>query len=323
MLNDILDFSKIEAGQLEMAPEPFRTRDMVAEACRMFEYEAQQKELDLSWSVADDVPDSLLADQYRIRQVLANLLGNAMKFTSAGGVKVSVAFQGEPAAGPMLHFVVSDTGIGIPADKLEIIFAAFRQVDGSTSRRYGGTGLGLAISQKLVELMGGRIWARSNAGQGTEFHFTLRCETTDTPVEPAASKPGAGQLRSVTGLRVLLAEDNVINQRVAQRLLEKAGHSVVVAENGKRALERLAEEKFDVVLMDVQMPEMDGFEAVGRIRKAEKGTARHQLVVAMTAHAMRGDRERCLEAGMDGYVAKPFDPAALHELLATLAVGGS
>jgi signal transduction histidine kinase/streptogramin lyase/ActR/RegA family two-component response regulator len=318
VLNDILDFSKIEAGYLELMPEPFRLRRTVSETCRTFAFAAHQKALDLTWTVAPDVPDSLVADEHRIRQVLANLLGNALKFTTEGEVRVIVALAESSNLNPALHFVVEDTGIGIPVDKLDLIFDAFRQVDGSTSRRYGGTGLGLAICQKLVGMLGGHIWAMSTVGKGSEFHFTVRCEAAASASDVAESGPAHRNVREGAGLHILLAEDNPVNQRLAQRTLEKAGHSVVIADNGRRALEWLAAEEFDAVLMDVQMPLMDGFEAVKSIREMERTSGRHQTVIAMTAHAMTGDRERCLEAGMDGYMAKPFDPMVLHELLSTL-----
>jgi len=316
VLNDILDFSKIEAGHLELFPEPFALRRAVSEACRVFESSARLKALDLSWHVESDVPDSLVGDQHRIRQVLTNLLGNALKFTAKGHIRVLVTFENNAAGNPLLHFAVMDTGIGIPADKLDLIFDAFRQADGSTSRRFGGTGLGLAICQKLVGMMGGRIWVTSTPGEGSEFHCTIRCEAAVRA--PATPKLDNGTARTASGLHILLAEDNPVNQRLAQRTLERAGHSVVIADNGLCALERLAVEKFDVVLMDVQMPEMDGLQAVRSIREMERTSGRHQVVIAMTAHAMAGDRERCLNAGMDSYLAKPFDPELLRELLSTV-----
>jgi signal transduction histidine kinase/ActR/RegA family two-component response regulator len=320
VLNDILDFSKIEAGHMELAPEPFGLRGMVSETCRMFEFMARQKELELSWQVEANVPDAVVADKSRIRQVLTNLLANSMKFTPHGQVRLMVTRAQDTAGSAMLEFAVQDTGIGIAAGKLDFIFEAFRQLDGPISRRYGGTGLGLAICQKLVGIMGGRIWVRSSVGEGSEFRFTIRCEMAGAAPDAVAQRPGRTASRAAAGLHILVAEDNLINQRLVQRTLEKAGHSVVIADNGRRALERLAAEQFDVVLMDVQLPEMDGFEAVQRIRKMETTSGLHQPVIAVTANAMRGDRERCLGAGMDGYLAKPFDPAMLHAMLATLSV---
>ncbi|MGO9240190.1 MAG: ATP-binding protein [Bryobacteraceae bacterium] len=319
VLNDILDFSKIEAGHMELALESFGLRRLVFETCRIFEFSAKQKALDLSWYVEAGVPDALVANPQRIRQVLSNLLSNAVKFTPKGRVSVSVTRHEDATGSLMLHFAIQDTGIGIPPGKVNSIFEAFQQLDGSTSRKYGGTGLGLAISQKLVGIMGGRMWVDSTAGQGSEFHFTTRCRTAETAPEAVATPPGPDAAEAVAELHILVAEDNLINQRLAQRTLEKAGHSVVLADNGLRALECLAAGRFDVVLMDVQMPEMDGFEAVRRIRETERTSGRHQPVIAMTAHAMLGDRERCLEAGMDGYLAKPFDPKQLRELLVSLS----
>ena len=319
VLNDVLDFSKIEAGHMELAPESFGLRRLVSETCRIFEFAARQKALDVSWHVEANVPDALVADRQRIRQVLSNLLSNAVKFTPKGRVSVSVTRHEGATGSLMLHFAIQDTGIGIHPGKVNSIFEAFHQLDGSTSRKYGGTGLGLAISQKLVGIMGGRMWVNSTAGEGSEFHFTTRCRTAETAPDAVEPTPGPDAAQAAAELHILVAEDNLINQRLAQRTLEKAGHSVVIANNGLRALECLAAGRFDVVLMDVQMPEMDGFEAVRQIRETERTSGRHQPVIAMTAHALLGVRERCLEAGMDGYLAKPFDPKQLRELLVNLS----
>jgi PAS domain S-box-containing protein len=505
VINDILDFSKIEARKLQLEEEPFRLRDNVGDTLKALALRAQEKHIELACRVAPEVPDALVGDPGRLRQVVVNLVGNAIKFTEQGEVVVSVERQttdhtdhteevgqakvkpaGPGARGPCassaspgdlsvpsvssvvrLRFSVRDTGIGIPAGKQQLIFEAFAQADGSTTRKYGGTGLGLAISSQLVQMMGGRIWVESAPGRGSTFHFTARFALADGPppcppsgagegarggarparlhglpvlvvddnatnrrileevlgnwgLQPLAVDSGpaalaaleraaaggqpfplvlldahmpemdgftlAGRIRQapelpgpavvmltsaghpddparcralgidaylmkpvkqselfdallgVLGrslrdagpaatdtaalegpgrrpLRVLLAEDNLVNQKLAVRLLEKEGHQVVVAPTGRQVLDALAREPFDLVLMDVQMPEMDGFEAASRIRRAEEGTGRHVPILAMTAHAMKGDRERCLEAGMDAYVAKPIQPGELAEAI--------
>ena len=243
------------------------------------------------------MPDHLLGDSNRIRQVLVNLIGNAIKFTPAGSVSVTIApVANENAA--ELHFSVRDSGIGIPEEQQQHIFEAFRQGDGSTSRKYGGTGLGLAICSRLTVLMGGRIWVESRPGAGSVFHFTAKLmmpERHPGRVEPESSQPA---LRS---LRVLLAEDNPVNQKVALRLLERRGHSVVCVNDGREAVEAFVRAPFDVVLMDIQMPNMDGIEATAEIRRQESAGSKHTPILALTANAMKGDRERCLSAGMDGY----------------------
>src|SRR5262245_3001762 len=462
VINDILDFSKIEAGKLDLDPVDFNLRDHLDETITTLSLRAHAKGLELACHVLDDVPEALVGDACRLRQILVNLIGNAIKFTSAGEVAVRVEreFEDETSAG--LHFSVRDTGIGIPREKLSILFQAFSQVDASTTRKYGGTGLGLAISLQLVKLMGGRVWVESEPGQGSTFHFTVRlglstsaATPTDTAglarlrglsvlvvddnatnrrilqdmlrrweaapsivesgrealaamhsaassgepfplvlldnmmpgmdgftlAEEIARQPGLagstlmmlssadrceniarcraigiksyltkpikrsdlqaamlsvlsgspdqemqasiGARRSIAAgaccLRVLLTEDNAVNQKLAVRLLEKRGHFVVVASNGLEALETISREAFDVVLMDVQMPEMDGFEATRRIREREQTTGDHVPIIAMTAHAMKGDRERCLEEGMDGYISKPLRPNELFESVESLA----
>jgi two-component system sensor histidine kinase/response regulator len=463
ILNDILDFSKIEAGKLELNPIEFDLTDCVSDCLRLLAVRAAEKRIDLAVDIRPDVPERLIADPGRLRQILMNLVGNALKFTERGGVTVQVSLQESNGTVHTLHFMIADTGIGVPADKQAKIFAAFEQADGSTTRRYGGTGLGLAISVKLVELMKGRIWMESpwtsewptEGGPGSAFHFTAQLEagTWRTRVlEPAAleglavlvvddnltnrliltetlsnwgmkpccadsgnaalaalaaahkdAKPfglvvldgqmpemdgfttaetirqhpeyaatrivmltssdnwGDGvrcaqvdiqgylpkpaksselfvAIRTVMGtnsetpastplvtrdsvrearknLKVLVAEDNKVNQRLALRLLEKLGHSVELANNGREAVDMLNHGVFDVVLMDLQMPELGGLEATAVIREREKRTGSHVPIYALTAHAMKGDRERCLKAGMDGYISKPIQSQELYKLL--------
>ena len=261
------------------------------------------------------MPDYVLGDRVRVRQVITNLVGNAIKFTERGRVTLGVSVDGRDDRHVTLHLRVTDTGIGIPADKHETIFAAFSQADGSTTRRFGGTGLGLSISAKLVDLMGGRIWVESEPGVGSVFHVVM-------PVEPAVMRPDDALVnrpiaaQSTRRARVLLAEDNAINQRIAVRVLGKAGHQVTVVETGAAAVEATAKQTFDIVLMDLQMPDMGGFEATRLIRARERLSGGHVRIVAMTAHAMAGDRERCLAAGMDGHLTKPVDSRALAAAVA-------
>jgi signal transduction histidine kinase/ActR/RegA family two-component response regulator len=325
VLNDILDFSKIEAGRLDLNPIDFSLRECLEQIGRMLGLQVASKKLEYSVSVAEDVPDRLVGDPDRLRQILLNLLGNAIKFTERGTVSLEV--RREPALdGVTLLFAVRDSGVGIPPDKQDLIFDAFRQADGSTTRKYGGTGLGLAICSRLVELMGGAIWVESEPGRGSTFRFSARLGVvTEVPGEmdeqarKLAMAVMAFNPEPLDPLRVLLAEDNPVNQRLASKLLEKRGHSVTVTATGRGALERIREENFDVVLMDVQMPDMDGLEATALIREWEKTRGCRTPIIALTAHSMKGDRERCLAAGMDNYVTKPFDVARLLEVVEATA----
>ncbi len=476
VINDILDFSKIEAGRLDLEAIDFDLRDATEAAIKTLAFRAEGKGLELLCEIAPDVPEALHGDPTRIRQVVLNLVGNAIKFTEKGEISLKVELEPSAEQGLMLHFTVADTGIGIPAEKQKLIFDPFSQADSSTTRKYGGTGLGLTISARLVEMMGGRIWVESELHKGTKFHFTTKLERAKdqaiSPTKPqidmllgvrvlivddnhtnrrilletltrwgmrvqaveggeealaemnaafaqndpyqliltdflmprmdgfgliekirqhpnlytpsimmlsssaehgdsercqrlgvsaylmkpirqselraaivrsmqfqepsgpgtekqlteetaqdangtsAAALPPPRAALAPASLRVLLAEDNLVNQKLATRLLEKRGHSVTVVGNGREAVEALARQYFDLVLMDVQMPEMDGFEAVGVIRDREKSSGAHQPIVALTAHAMKGDKERCLEAGMDFYLTKPIHSTELDSLLA-------
>jgi signal transduction histidine kinase/DNA-binding response OmpR family regulator len=457
IINDILDFSKIEAGKLDMEVIPFELRESLGEAMKALSYRAHQKGLELIYDVQSDVPEALMGDPGRIRQIIINLVGNSIKFTEHGEIFVFVEKESETEESVRLHFSVKDTGVGIPANKQATIFEAFSQADGSMARRYGGTGLGLTISTRLVSMMNGRIWVESEVGKGSTFHFVvqLRIQPSATskplPVPPEqlnnlhalivddnftnrcvllgmltrwGMKPTAvdggraalqaievakstghpfplilldGQMPGMDGftlveeiqkdpqsvnatimmltsaghlgdaarcremgisaylvkpirqgelleavcqvlnksqqkispslvtrhtlrenkhrLKVLLAEDNAINQTLAVRILEKRGYSVSVAADGRAALKALEEQPFDLVLMDIQMPEMDGFEATAAIREREKISGAHLPIIAMTAHALKGDQEKCLAAGTDGYVSKPIRTS---ELFATI-----
>ena len=449
LINDILDFSKIEARRLDLESAEFNLRDNVEEAVQGLAWKAREKNLEMSSRISEAVPEFVVGDRLRLRQIVLNLVANAIKFTETGEIAVEAAFESEAADGIVLHFVVSDTGIGIPSEKHAAIFGAFAQVDASTTRKYGGTGLGLTISARLVSMMGGRIWLESEPGKGSCFHFTVKFQkgqkhlgNQTTPfagesvliagahagtreslaaiarrfgllpiaapsedeaverllgaaaagkpfrflwcdaclgveriireprlnglrvillsggtvagdeqrsralgvaallkkpvrsselraamlaalAEPAAkpqADPGApGRTIPASPLRVLLAEDNVVNQKVGRRLIEKFGHSVVVVGDGRQAVRAVEEQEFDVVFMDVQMPELDGIEATAAIRERERTTGKHHRIIAMTAHAMKGDRERCLAAGMDGYLSKPIRVDELSAILAGIA----
>jgi signal transduction histidine kinase/CheY-like chemotaxis protein len=469
VVNDILDFSKIEARKLELAPQGFLLRDSLGDALKTLAFRAHDKGLELAFHVTPQVPDAVVGDLGRLRQVLLNLVGNAIKFTDHGEVAVRVAVDAAHDHEVLVRFSVTDTGIGIPREKRELIFEAFTQADGSTTRRYGGTGLGLTIASQLVALMGGTIWVESEMSKGSTFHFTARLgrerrAEPRTPVReratlaeleglralvvddhltnrrifeevlshwglrPTLADGGAAALRAIEraqaagtayglilldaqmpdldgfalaarlkqhpdlagatimmlssadqigdaarcrelgiscyltkpvkqsdlleailttlgaapraplapapagattaatraqGLRILVAEDNPVNQRMAVRVLEKRGHSAVVAENGKRALEALERGSFDLILMDVQMPEMSGLEATAAIRDKERATGAHIPIVGVTAHAMKGDRERCLDAGMDDYLSKPLRPAELFDALDRVRPGSA
>jgi len=314
IIDDILDFSKIESGKLELDVAPFALRMTLRETLNPLLLRAREKGLQFHLEVDAKVPDALVGDQGRLRQVLINLVANAIKFTRAGAVTVTVGVDAAPNDDQvMLHVAIADTGIGIPPEKHALVFEPFRQADGSTTREFGGTGLGLAICRTLVEVFGGRIWIESSHA-GSTFHFTAPLAKGSPAAVPARPAPATARA-SRARLRVLLAEDNRINQVLARRLLERWGHEVVLAETGHQAVAAHAQQKFDLILMDVQMPEMNGFEATAAIRAAEGASSEGTPIVAMTAHAMKGDRERCLAAGMDGYVAKPIDPAILFDVI--------
>jgi signal transduction histidine kinase len=317
VINEILDFSKIEAGRMELQPIDFNVPALLDETCRMLRPRAEAKQIALQFEIADDFPARIHADPVRLRQVIINLLGNALKFTEHGTVSLLARLSSQAENVWMLECIVRDSGIGIPQDKLQGIFNSFTQADSSITRRYGGTGLGLAISRKLVEMMGGQISVNSTPGIGSDFHFTFRASPPDTPAPAAATAAPAAQAFDLPGgLRILLAEDNPINQKLAIRLLEQRGCLVDLAVNGLEAVRLSRQGAFDIILMDLMMPEMDGLEATRLIRADENERTRHTPIIAMTANAMEGDRERCLASGMDGYVAKPI---RVSELMAELA----
>jgi signal transduction histidine kinase/ActR/RegA family two-component response regulator/HPt (histidine-containing phosphotransfer) domain-containing protein len=319
ILNDVLDFSKVESGKLELEAVPFSIRTVVATALEPLAIRARQQTLEVTCEIDAAVPGAVVGDPTRLHQVLTNLVGNALKFTERGHVAVVVTQELRVENSARIHVSVADTGIGIPLDQQSAIFEAFRQADGSTTRRFGGTGLGLTISATLVRLMGGRLWVDSAPGAGSTFHFTIALDVaTDLEIHRTMSAPpltvsGGGLARPEGGasLRILLVEDNLVNQQVASGLLGRRGHRVSIAADGREAVGRLEQERFDLVLMDLQMPVMGGLEATAAIRQQEEGTGRHTRIVAMTAHAMNADRERCMKGGMDGFLSKPIEPHLL------------
>jgi len=318
LLNDILDISKIEARKLDVDSIPFSLRRSVAATVKVLEMRAHEKGLGLSAHIRDDVPDSLVGDPKRLRQILLNLTGNAIKFTDRGDVLLEVARESAADTVATLHFSVTDSGIGIAEDKREIIFEAFAQGEPETAQKYGGTGLGLAISSQLVSMMKGRIWLESSPGQGSTFHFTASfgLTTPDQIEPPPESAPLYAPRRRRGGFHVLLAEDNPVNRELVRHFLAKAGHHVEMAASGREALERLSTPgRFDLVLMDVRMLDGNGLEAAKAVREREKITGAHIPIIALTAHAMKEDRDKCIRAGMDDYVSKPV---RAEELLATI-----
>ncbi|OGV51746.1 MAG: hypothetical protein A2017_10425 [Lentisphaerae bacterium GWF2_44_16] len=320
LINDILDLSKIEAGKLELSATLSKLREIVEKTVNSIAFKAKARGLNISWNVASDVPECILVDAFRLRQVLLNLLGNAIKFTERGSVSLSVKKVEEAdvpysifsadspvpwltSSSMLLQFSVKDTGIGIPAEKQALLFKAFSQIDGSTSRRYGGTGLGLKICYRLVELMSGCIWVESESAKGSVFHFTIRIPLADAA---AGNMPLNYAQEKHRPLKILFADDEFVSIILLKKYLEKEGHSVVAVSNGKQLLKTLKNDKFDIILMDLQMPEMDGFEAARRIREDEKNTGRHIPIIAIAPNTMRADRNFCIASGMDDYISKPI-----------------
>jgi PAS domain S-box-containing protein len=325
LLNDILDLSKIESERMEFERRPMHLETCVREVVELYEPAAEEKGLRLAWRIEESVPEQVLTDPSRLRQILLNLVGNAVKFTERGEVHVTVSVASNGGDGRRVRIVVEDTGIGIPADKFERLFKPFSQVDSSTTRRFGGTGLGLAISKRLAELLGGDLGILYSGPVGTAFYLDVplleeagtKFSAPEAPEAQESSQPGGDGVGA--GLRVLVVDDNPMNRKLAVHLLRQIGvETVDAAADAERCFERLAEEQYDLIFMDVQMPGMDGLEATRRIRaqKAESGTGRPVRVVALTADAMVGDRERCLRAGMDDYLGKPIRRERLAAVLA-------
>ena len=325
LLNDVLDFSKIEAGKMELDLQAFDLRHTIADTLLALGVRAMQKNLTLEHHITNEVPTILLGDDGRLRQILINLVGNSIKFTDRGSISVRVGIEAQTPEKTTLHFEVRDSGIGISPEVQARIFDAFTQAETSTNRRYGGTGLGLAICRDLVELMEGRIWVESVPEQGSTFHFTAICGVADEGVTVTRSRSGSstGPLLGLAdkAMTVLVVEDGRVNQLVAAKLLEERGHQVHVATNGREAVEAVRKTPFDAILMDVLMPEMNGFQATSAIRQIEEKHGGHVPIIAMTANALKGDREQCIAAGMDDYVSKPIHSAELLHAVERFAHG--
>jgi len=323
LVNDVLDFSKMEAGKIELQPEPLRLQDLLDEVRDVFGHRAEQQGIALNLTIAPEVREGYLGDRLRLAQILANLVGNALKFTSKGSVDVHVASTGEMRDGEQMigDLVVSvrDTGVGITIDQQKKLFRPFTQADASTTRQYGGTGLGLAICKQLVELMGGSLQLESEPGVGSTFRFMVPLEVDELAAQRSYARNERNVAQDSTlaaqlkGLRVLLVEDNATNQLLAKTMLNKCGVHCVVANHGGEALNMLELETFDAILMDCQMPVMDGYVATRAIRGDDRWM--DIPIIAMTANALSGDRERCIEAGMNDYVAKPV---RMHDIVAVL-----
>jgi CheY-like chemotaxis protein len=314
MLNTLLDFSKIETGKVELEETEFDVFNLIKEIINILKVQAKKKGLVLESRTMKSVPEFIIGDPLRLKQIIINLVGNAIKFTEEGHIRLTVALGKNGEFEAALLFSVEDTGVGIPADKLDVIFESFRQLDGSTTRKYGGTGLGLTIAKRLIELMGGKIQVTSVENEGSCFSFALSFKKGKG--ESGVKKQKRKKILSrdnLSLLKVLVAEDDPIAQKMIQRVLEKRGHTVFGVSNGQAAVEILRKVKFDVLLMDVEMPILNGLDATKKIRQMRNNPAIANIpIVAMTAHARREDRDRCLQMGMNHYIAKPID---LGELL--------
>ena len=316
LINDILDFSKIEAGKLTIEYVDFNIRDLLEQTIRPHIVRAEGKGLFLQYTFDSEIPEVVNGDPYRLKQIVNNLVGNAVKFTESGVVSFSITSISKNDEQTELEFRISDTGIGIAVEDIDRLFNSFSQVDSSHTRKYGGTGLGLAISKQLVEMMGGSIWVKSIKGNGSTFYFTVKLRNGNIPAD--ALKPVASIRKAQHPLRILLVEDDKINQLVITRMIQETGYKVITANNGIEALQILCDENIDVILMDIQMPEMDGIETTKRIRKGEEITGSHIPIIALTAYALQGDREKFLSVGMDGYIAKPIQINSFLDTVETI-----
>jgi signal transduction histidine kinase/ActR/RegA family two-component response regulator len=328
IINNILDLTKIEANMTELEHRPIDVKGCIESSMDLVSGSVGDKRIKFSYKIEENVPQFIMGDPTRLCQILINLLNNALKFTEQGEIAVSVSNTNLDDGGYEIHFAVKDTGIGIPEDKMSRLFRSFSQVDASTARKYGGTGLGLAISKKLTEMMNGRMWVESAVGVGSVFHFTIRAdpiigEPLDLSKPDSLYAQGKQKIkdleRSNSELNILLAEDNVVNQIVTKKMLSKLGYNADVASSGIEALKALEKKRYDLIFMDVQMPEMDGLEAAREIRRRwpEGGPK----IIAVTASAFKGDQEMCLAAGMDGYIMKPTKIEAIREALQAVAKG--
>lgn len=331
LLNDILDLSRVEAGKIQLESIEINVERIVRSVCKTMDILARNKGLKLQWVVDEAVPDMVKGDPVRIRQILVNLINNAIKFTKEGNIQVEVKVDLKEEDKCELRFSVADEGVGIDKDNQKKIFEVFTQADVSTTRQFGGTGLGLSICKRLLELMGGRIWVESEKGRGSIFYFVvpyaivkkeevpeaLQEESIESQLmEQISKKKQPEEVREKKeDLHILLAEDNLVNQKMTQKVLEKKGWKIAVANNGREVLDIFEKEAFDLILMDALMPVMDGLEATRKVRQMEQGSGKRIPIVALTARVMAGDRKKCLDSGMDGYVSKPIDRAQLYEVI--------
>lgn len=318
IINDILDYSKIEAGMMTIEESPLSIRSIFSSLAVLFSQKTKEKNLGLMFSSDPAIPETVLGDTTRLTQVITNLVSNAIKFTHSGSIKITATLAHHDEQKVEVKFAVKDTGIGIAADKIQSVFERFNQGSNSTTRKFGGTGLGLSIVKRLVELQGGNIWVTSKENEGSVFEFTIVFNNNKDCVyaEKATGAEGVKQPEP-NAVKVLLVEDNAMNQKLAEKILHNMGYRVEIADNGKIAVDKVQENKYDLVLMDMQMPEMDGYEAATIIRKKLNNSI---PIIAMTAHAMTGEKEKCLELGMNDYISKPFKPDNLREKIAALVI---
>ncbi|MEL6134315.1 MAG: ATP-binding protein, partial [Bacteroidota bacterium] len=325
IINDILDFSKIESGKMKLENRDISLRTCIHQVVELFTPQAELKQVRMQMDVEQSVPQTIMGDRVRLSQILTNLVSNAVKFTERGSVRLSLTSLGETSDGQHLNlkFGVHDTGIGIPEEKIGRLFQAFEQVDASTTRKFGGTGLGLAICKQLVHLMGGDIWIESEIGAGTTFYFTAtlhkssKVDITEGKLANSLKKARAHKLDAQLSLKypfkILVVEDNKINQRIAQKIFRSLGYEVEIAADGREGFERLFASKFDMVMMDMQMPVLDGVEATKMIR--HEPLPHQPIIIAMTANALQEDRDKCMAAGMDDYLPKPIKPSEIQKML--------
>jgi len=315
VLNDILDYSKIEAGKTELEKIPFNPRSVVNDVVSLFKLSILEKGLLMNVSVGKDIPEKLVGDSFKLRQIISNLVGNAVKFTDHGGIHVIVKTVEVFKDGKIkLEFIVEDTGISIASDKIGSLFKSFSQADNSNTRKYGGTGLGLAISKGLVELMEGKIWVESCEGVGSNFHFTCNMEMTDVQRESIELSVGdqVGYQKK-NKLKILLTEDDEVSRLVVIRFAREKGWQVTIAKNGEEAVAAIKQMRFDIILMDIQMPIMDGCTATQTIRGLESETGSHTPIIAMTAYALKGDKDKYIQVGMDDYISKPINAEKFYD----------
>jgi PAS domain S-box-containing protein len=314
IINDILDFSKIESGKAVLNDQPFDVRQCVQETLSVFSTITNEKKLEITWSISSEVPAILIGDEQKLKQVLMNLIGNAIKFTFVGGISVSVRTLMNKLGTVYLEFVVKDSGIGIPLDMINRLFAPFSQLDNSIDRKFEGTGLGLAITKRLVEMMDGDVWVEPTEDLGSTFKFTVALRHEANPHVPMVEDRPVHQEKTAVSLNILVAEDNEINQLVLKKMLEIQGHSVRVVENGKEVIHAASHKRYDIIFMDVLMPEMNGLEATKMIKEMFP-PEQCPIIIAVTAHALVGDRENCMAAGMDDYVSKPITSQKILEVI--------